>query len=114
VLFSPATIESRQIAVPGMALAPMAVLPECQRQGIGSKLVRSGIEKLEKRRCPFVIVMGHPEYYPRFGFEPASCYGIRSEWEVSDDVFMILVLNGSKMKGVCGLAKYGPEFTEEL
>ena len=114
ILFSPATIESRQRTVHGMALAPMAVLPESQRQGIGSKLVRTGIEKLKKRQYPFIIVLGHAEYYPRFGFEPASRYGIRSEWEVPDDAFMILVLNEPEMHGISGVAKYRAEFTEAM
>jgi putative acetyltransferase len=112
ILFSPATIESRQRAVQGMALAPMAVLPEYQRQGIGSKLVRTGIEKLKKGQCPFIIVLGHAEYYPRFGFEPASRYGVHSEWEVPDDAFMILLLSGPEMSTISGVAKYRPEFTE--
>ena len=114
ILFSPAVIESPQRTIHGMALAPMAVLPEYQLQGIGSKLVQTGIENLKKREYPFIIVLGHAEYYPRFGFEPASRSGIRSEWEVSDDVFMILLLNESHMKGVSGLAKYRPEFAEAM
>ena len=112
ILFSPATIESRQRMVHGMALAPMAVLPEYQRQAIGSKLVHAGIEKLRILQCPFIIVLGHAEYYPRFGFEPASHHGIRSEWEVEDDTFMILVLNEPEMKSISGVAKYRPEFME--
>ena len=114
ILFSPATIESRQRTVHGKALAPMAVLPEYQRQGIGSKLVRTGIEKLKEWQCPFIIVLGHAEYYPRFGFEPASRHGIRSEWEVPDDVFMILVLNEPDFNSISGVAKYRPEFTEAM
>ena len=114
ILFSPATVESRQKAVKGMALAPMAVLPEYQRLGIGSKLVRTGIEKLKKRQYPFIIVLGHAEYYPRFGFEPASRNGIRSEWEVPDEAFMILVLNGPEMNTISGVAKYRPEFSEAM
>ena len=82
VLFSPATVESEGSVVRGMGLAPMAVLPEWQRRGIGSELIGSGIAGLASRQCPFVLVLGHAEYYPRFGFEPASRYGIRSEWEV--------------------------------
>jgi putative acetyltransferase len=87
----------------------MAVLPEYQRQGTGSELVRAGIEELASRRCPFVIVLGHPEYYPRFGFGRASRYGIKSEWEVPDEAFMILILDEALMRGVSGLARYRPE-----
>jgi putative acetyltransferase len=114
ILFSPAVIENRQRMVHGMALAPMAVLPEYQRHGIGSKLVQAGIEKLKNRKYPFIIVLGHAEYYPRFGFKPANRSGIRSEWEVPDDVFMMLVLNEPYMKGVSGVAKYRPEFAEAM
>jgi putative acetyltransferase len=59
-----------------------------------------------------VIVLGHADYYPRFGFEPASRYRVRSEWEVPDDAFMILVLNQSVMQGISGVAKYRPEFAQ--
>ena len=114
ILFTPVMVESEDNIVKGMALAPMAVLPEYQRQGIGSELVRAGIEKLKKRQCPFIIVLGHAEYYPRFGFEPASRYGIRSEWEVPDDAFMILVIGEYEMRGGVALAKYRPEFAESM
>lgn len=114
ILFSPATIESGNRTVYGMGLAPMAVLPEYQRQGIGSELIRAGIARLKGRQCPFVIVLGHAEYYPRFGFEPASRHGIRSEWEVPDEVFMILVINESEMHRISGVARYRPEFLEAM
>jgi putative acetyltransferase len=57
------------------------------------------------------VVVGHAEYYPRFGFTPASTYGIRCEWDVPDEVFMVAVLDGARMHGVTGLARYRPEFT---
>ncbi len=110
ILFSPATIESEDRIVRGVGLAPMAVLPEYQRKGVGAELIRTGITRLESKGCPFVIVLGHAEYYPRFGFEPASRYRVRSEWEVPDDAFMILILNKSEMQGISGLARYRPEF----
>lgn len=108
ILFSPATLGD----VHGMGLAPMAVTPECQKAGVGSQLVRVGLATLAERGCPFVIVLGHADYYPRFGFEPASKRGIRCEWDVPDDVFMILVLDVDAMSGVSGLARYRPEFSE--
>ena len=114
ILFSPVTLESDGKTIEGMGLAPMAVLSEYQGQGVGSRLVRAGIEKLKEKGCPFVIVLGHAEYYPRFGFEPASRHGIRSEWDVPDDVFMIFVFDESAMQGVSGVAKYRPEFAEAM
>ena len=72
ILFSPVLASGERNTVQGMGLAPMTVLPERQRQGIGSLLARAGIEAMRKRKCPFIIVLGHPKYYPRFGFVPAS------------------------------------------
>ena len=85
IIYSPASVGEM---VEGAALGPMAVLPEHQRQGIGSKLVEAGNRKIRDEGYPFIIVVGHPEYYPRFGFRPASKYGIKCEWDVPDDVFM--------------------------
>ena len=59
-----------------------------------------------------MIVLGHADYYPRFGFERASARGVRCEWDVPDDVFMLLVLDETTMSGVSGLARYRPEFAQ--
>jgi putative acetyltransferase len=113
ILFTPVTVESEVKLVLGMGLAPMAVLPERQRQGVGSKLVRHGVALLRERGVPFVVVVGHPEYYPRFGFEPASAHGLRSQWDgVPDEAFMVLVLDGEAMAGIAGVPRYRPEFDE--
>jgi len=111
ILFTPATIERPDAPVVGYGLAPMAVLPEFQRRGIGSALVRTGIERLRRSGCPFVIVVGHPEYYPRFGFVRASTHGVRCQWDgIRDEAFMVLVLEPSIAPHLAGLAKYRPEF----
>jgi len=111
ILFTPAVIAAKEKKVLGMGLAPMSVLPELQRTGIGSALVRAGIEEMRLAAQPFVIVLGHPAYYPRFGFVPASRRGIASEYDgVPDEAFMILVLDESALAGVTGTAKYRPEF----
>ena len=113
ILFTPVVIEERERHVLGMGLAPMAVLPDRQRQGIGSQLVRRGLDILRERGCLFVVVVGHPEYYPRFGFEPASKRGLVSQWEgIPDAAFMVLVLDGHAMAGASGVAKYRDEFNE--
>jgi len=111
ILFSPATIHSGDNEVRGMGLAPMAVMPDHQRQGIGSRLIQAGLEALKKSSYPFVIVVGHPEYYPKFGFVPASDHGLKCQWDgVPDEAFMVLVLDESAMKGVSGVARYRSEF----
>jgi len=111
ILFSPAVVEGPERPVVGMGLAPMAVAPDRQRDGIGSRLVRAGLEMLRERGCPFVIVLGHPEYYPRFGFEPASRHGLTCQWEgVPDEAFLILIENEKVMESVRGTVRYRDEF----
>lgn len=107
VMYSPITVGD----VTGAALGPMAVLPEHQRLGIGSKLVEAGNQKLKDAGWPFIIVLGHSHFYPRFGFTPASAFGITCEWDVPADVFMVLILDQQKMDGISGSAKYRQEFS---
>jgi putative acetyltransferase len=113
ILFTPVVVEGAGRRVLGMGLAPMAVLPDRQRQGIGSQLVRRGLDILRERGCPFVVVVGHPEYYPRFGFEPASLHGLACQWEgVPDAASMVLFLDANALEGVSGVARYRDEFNE--
>ncbi|MFQ5349320.1 MAG: GNAT family N-acetyltransferase [Thermoanaerobaculia bacterium] len=110
ILFSEVTVGEGE-AAKGMGLAPMAVLPAYQRCGVGSALVRRGVEILRAQRCPFVVVLGHPSYYPRFGFVPATRHGLRSEYDgVPDEAFMVLELAPGGLDGVTGVVRYRPEF----
>lgn len=108
IMYSPLSIGGN---VKGAALGPMGVLPEYQRQGIGGKLIEAGNRKLKDAGCPFIIVVGHADYYARFGFRPAREHGIKCQWDVPDDVFMLLILDQAEMEGVSGLAKYRDEFS---
>ncbi len=110
IQFSEVTV-GEEPATLGMGLAPMAVAPARQRRGIGSALVLRGLEILRAEGCPFVIVLGHPGYYPRFGFLPASRYGIETEYPgVPDEAFMALELAPGGLDGVSGMARYRHEF----
>jgi len=115
ILFSPALIESENGQIFGMGLAPMAVIPERQGQGIGTALIQRGIACVRELGYPFVIVLGHAKYYPCFGFKPASQYGLRSQWNgVPDEAFMIMVLKDNVMHNVNGVAYYRDEFNEAM
>jgi putative acetyltransferase len=111
LLFTPVTLEDDEAPLTGMGLAPMAVDPPHQGRGIGSALVREGLQRLRQSGCPYVAVLGHPGYYPRFGFEPASHYGIQCQWEgVPDEVFMLLPLNPTALRSRKGVVRYHPLF----
>ena len=105
ILFTPVVVEGAGRRVVGMGLGADGRAPDRQRQGIGSQLVRRGLDILRERGCPFVVVVGHPEFYPRFGFEPASTHGLVCQWEgMPDAAFMVLVLDAHAMAGVSGVA----------
>jgi putative acetyltransferase len=112
VFFSPVTIEFEGETFTAMGLAPMAVLPEYQNQSIGSRLVREGLNQCVRIGYDVVVVLGHSNYYPRFGFVPASTKGLRSEYDVPDDVFMVAELKPGALGGRRGLVKYHPKFAK--
>ena len=115
IFFSPVVVSAVGGTTQGMGLAPMAVLPERQRQGIGSLLVHAGIDAMRERGCRFIIVLGHPEYYPRFGFVPASQHGLSCQWDgVPDEAFMVLILDEKAITVVSGTARYRDEFDQAM
>jgi len=112
ILFSPVTTESKDTSFSALGLGPMAVLPSHQRKGVGSQLIYAGLQECKRLGHEIVIVLGHPDYYPRFGFVPASRYGIKCEYDVPDEAFMVLELRPGALSGRSGVAKYQPEFNE--
>jgi len=113
ILFTPVTVDDSSTI--GMGLAPMSVMPTHQNRGIGSQLVNYGLEYLRKAGFPFVNVLGHPEYYPRFGFELASKYKFISQWEgVPDEAFMVVVFNTAAIPGNGGVLRYMGEFDDAM
>ena len=109
IMFSPVVLPGHP-ALKVMGLAPMAVLPERQRQGIGSAMVHAGLEACRQLGFGAVVVLGHPGYYPRFGFTPAVRFGIGCEYEVPDEAFMIVELYPGYLVGVTGTFQYHAVF----
>jgi putative acetyltransferase len=113
ILFSPATCESSESVATGLGLAPLAVLPEFQRRGIGGELVRAGLKECQRRLTPWVVVLGDPAYYGRFGFVPASRYGLTGEFG-GGDAFQVIVFDENRRPARGGNVRYAAEFGELL
>ncbi len=94
-----------------LALAPMAVLPDRQRAGVGSLLVEEALRRAAATGFPLVLVVGHPEYYPRFGFEPADVLGVEAPWEVPAEAWMLHRLPPYR-SAARGLVTYPAAFDE--
>jgi putative acetyltransferase len=111
VLFTPVTIEGADAGVRVAGLGPMAVLPERQREGIGSRLARAGLAASREAGYDAVVVLGHPFFYPRLGFTRADAYGLRYEVEVPAEAFMVIELRPGALSGRGGVVSYHPRFS---
>jgi putative acetyltransferase len=115
ILFFPINIISGEKSYEVLSLAPVAVLPKLQRKGIGKKLVIEGLKKSKDIGFKAVVVLGHPTYYPKFGFEPASKWNIKPPIEdVPDETSMALELVEGSLKGKAGVIEYPAEYNEAL
>jgi putative acetyltransferase len=111
IAFSPVRLDGLPACPDGLGLAPLAVLPDFQGQGAGSRLVREGLAACARASCPYVVVLGAPAYYGRFGFAPASRWGLRDEFG-GGDAFMAVELQAGGIPPGAGLVRYAPEFDE--
>lgn len=93
-----------------LGLAPMAVKPEMQKKGIGGKLIKKGLEVAKELGFKSVIVLGHENYYPKFGFEPAGKWNIKAPFDVPSNVFMAIELDNDGLKNISGTVIYPKEF----
>ncbi|HNR07859.1 MAG TPA: N-acetyltransferase [Saprospiraceae bacterium] len=112
IIFSKIKISGGQKDYESLTLAPLGVLTEFQNKGIGSLLVREGLKKARELGYRSVIVLGHKNFYPRFGFVPASRWGIESPYEVPDEAFMAIELVPGGLDGISGKVKYDEAFEE--
>lgn len=115
VLFTDITVrQSSGKTLPAVALAPVAVHPERQRSGIGSRLITAGLTACRERRDRLVIVVGHAAYYPRFGFRPARERGLEAPFPVKNESFMVCELVPSaanaKAEDIAGMVEYPAPF----
>ncbi len=111
IMFSPVSLTGHP-DLKVMGLGPMSVVPAYQNKGVGSALVRAGLDECRNLDVAAVVVLGHPEYYPRFGFSPASRFEIGSEYDVPDEVFMAIELQPNALGGKAGVARYHAAFND--
>jgi putative acetyltransferase len=110
IMFPPITIESLHKVTPAIALSPLVVHPDYQCTGVGAALIEEGLKVCRTLGHRIVIVIGHPGYYPRYGFRSARENGIVAPFTVADDVFMVLALDPGALDGIQGTVKYPEAF----
>jgi putative acetyltransferase len=111
ILITPVTVHAEDSHWEAVALGPMAVLPSHQRRGVGSALIHAAFDELKKMGHFVVIVLGHPEYYPRLGFVPSKPLGICWDNDVPEEVFMVAELKEGALNGRTGVVHYHPAFS---
>ena len=112
IFFSPVRLAGVRSTPCPLGLAPLGVVPAQQRSGVGSSLVRAGLEACRSLGTPFVVVLGHAGYYPRFGFAPGFEFGVRCECPSTPESFMALELVPGALAQASGTVHYAPEFSE--
>ncbi|MGB1252830.1 MAG: GNAT family N-acetyltransferase [Candidatus Promineifilaceae bacterium] len=110
IMVSPVTIVDGDETWTAVAIAPVAVTPQLQKMGVGSQLVPAALDACRKAGHPLVFLLGHPSYYPRFGFVPAQPHGIKLPFEVSVAAFMVIELQAGALQNKRGMLHYAPEF----
>ena len=112
IVFTPVRLDADSGGARVAGLAPLAVLPERQRQGIGGRLIEEGIARCWVASFDAIVVLGHPEYYPRFGFKPAHEFGLECEFEAPPEAFMALELRTGALNEAAGVTRFHPAFSE--
>ncbi|MGD6846551.1 GNAT family N-acetyltransferase [Rossellomorea aquimaris] len=112
ILLSKITIVDHDIVEDSLALAPVSVAPSFQKKGIGSQLIRAALQKAKELGYHSVIVLGHKDYYPKFGFKKAALWNIKPPFEVPDEVFMAMELTEHSLENVEGVVQYSKAFSE--
>ena len=108
LFFSPVMLDGEDHNWQG--LAPMAIKPEYQRQGVGQAMLEEAKQTLAELGYPVIVVLGHPEYYPKAGFVPAAPQGIQCPWPVPEEAFMVLEVVSGAIDGKTGMISYSEEF----
>ncbi|QAT62933.1 N-acetyltransferase [Acidilutibacter cellobiosedens] len=112
IMLTKLLIENEGSKYDSLALAPVSVVPEHQNKGIGSALISESLKIAKEIGFKSVIVLGHDKYYPRFGFKPASTWGIKAPFDVPDEFFMALELGDGALEDISGTVVYSKEFSE--
>ncbi|MGG2066948.1 GNAT family N-acetyltransferase [Bacillus sp. S14(2024)] len=112
ILLSKIKIVDGDHAVDSLALAPVAVVPEQQKKGIGSHLIHAALKKAKELGYRSVIVLGHKEYYPKFGFQPTNLWNIQAPFDVPAEIYMALELTDNALENVKGIVHYSEAFSE--